>query len=273
METIDFKRLNDSISEELMKPIKCVYIDLPYIQDIYYGALVLMNDNEDVYNYIYNNTENYNNRIARTHSDSFPELNISENTLVEFMKENVRSVIIASPLTITYQTMEKFHSDIVEHNERVSTTPIKEVEYIINTYPLELGPVELYILKNRITHIDPSIKVGVTSIPLNQLSEETLKNPDIFFVYDFAQLTEDDSPGKEKFVNCFFSDKKIFSPRRVGNVELLKRIPDMTENEIAVMFAETAVLLNGFTEFTFLQTYIWTESKVKEIAAKYEQQR
>lgn len=255
--------LYKTMTDSMLKPIKSVYIDLPYIQDIYLGSLILQHLNENDYKYIYSRLGHYKKRWRLTHANYFPELNHSEENLISYMKrpENAGAIIFTSPMTSLFLNLTNFHRDMVDHTRKVSPEneqPI--IRYVINVYPLNPSDKELKVLNDRIKMIAPNIIVGFVKKPLKELQPSLFTDNQIWFVYDFTQLTDLDTPAGNHFFQLdSFANCMVFSPKRMGNPLLEDEFDNLTPKELEQLCIDTATVLNVYSDFFFLDIDLKTE--------------
>lgn len=255
--------LGKTLSDNMLKPITSVYIDLPYIQDVYLGSLILQHFNEKDYKYIYSQLDSYKKRWKLTHTDYFPELNCSEEKLVEYMKtqENAGPIIATSPMTSLFFHLQNFHLDMVNHTKKVSQTneyPI--IRYIVNVYPLNPTDKDLRVLHDRIKLIAPNIVVGFVKKPIKEIQPTLFTDNQIWFIYDFSPFIDLESPAGNHFFQLdSFSNCMVFSPKRMGNPALEDEFDRLTQKEIDQLCIDTATVLNLYSDFFFLDIDIKTE--------------
>lgn len=255
--------LQKTMNDTMLKPIKSIYIDLPYIQDIYLGSLILQHFNEKDYKHIYSQLETYKKRWTLTHVDHFPELNCTEDKLMEYMKSpaNAGPILQVSPMTSLFLNLPKFHADVVEHTKRVSPdNELPIIRYVVNVYPLNPSDKELSILNERIKMIAPNIIVGFIKKPLKEVQPTLFTDNQIWFIYDFSQLMNLDTPAGhhffqlESFTNCL-----VFSPKRMCNPLLEDEFDRLTPKELNQLCIDTAMVLNLYSDFFFLDIDIQSE--------------
>lgn len=246
------------LSDKLMRPISSVYIDLPYIQDVYLGALMLMNWDKDRYNYIFSRIPEYTKRLKLTHAEYFPDLKVTEEQLLAFMRdpENTKKIMRISPMTSLFPHLPRIHREAMSHTDKC--LPVGEevrIRYLINTYPLSLNKEEREFLrwKFRAMCNDSSLEIGIIEKPLNHLSDSFFEDTQIWFMYDMSPMIDQASPVGNHFAEKWtFRNDLMFAPQRIGNLLILAKLHEMTEKEIREMLIDTALGFNLYTDFFYL---------------------
>lgn len=259
-DTSTHKDFINALNEDMMRPIKMVYIDLPYIQDIFLGSILLDNFKEECYNHIIDCLPKYNERYSLMHTDHFPKLNYTEDELYSYLKNssNVEKILKTAPVTEIFLHLPELHKNILEHNEKVLLDEKQEkIKYIVNTYPLKLTTEQMSIIKDRLQFVSTEITVGVVSAPINKLPSTIYTDADIWFVYDISGLFDKETVGGKQFLDSLsLRNSVVYSPQRIGNSSVLDDLPFMKEDDINTVFADTAFVLNLYTEFNYLNSKI-----------------
>ncbi len=260
---INSDNLQYNLTQNMLKPIKSVYIDLPYIQDVYLGALILEHMNEKDYKYIYSRIPEYKKRWKLTHADYFPELNYTEEQLLRYMKnqDNAKNILLVSPMTSLFRHLPDFHQDMTNHTKKVSASnELPIIRYVINVHPLNPTNEDLHIIHERIKSVAPNALVGFIKKSLGDVQPSLYTDNDIWFIYDMFPLMNVERPAGQHFAKHFsFRESLIFSPRRMGTPELLQEFDQFTEKELHTLSIQTATALNLYSDFYYLDIDIKTE--------------
>jgi hypothetical protein len=261
MTGIDLDFINKAVNKDFVRTIKKVYIDLAYIQDVYLGGILLKNLNEQAYNHIFSNLNAYNNRVTISRTQFFPDLNETEESILEYItdRENVSRIIAASPTTDIFDKLPEFHRENVERNRILAGDDHKDdtIEYVINHYPLELTTDEMLLIKTRMFEVTENPVVGFISTPLKHLPATTISRFDTFFIENISHVTDQDGQCyKHFFIDNLFRDKIVFTPRRINCPKLLETISVMSQEQIAEAIQNAGVICN------LLTTYIYTDIKI-----------
>ena len=133
-----FDDINQLLTKDLFSPIKQIYVEWSYLQDIYLGSLVNLCKSQDDYTYILNQISKYNDRILRGHASYFPKLKYTDSDLETYMNTKDTNLLIlgTSPMTNIFQNLKDLIDRILLRNSKLDhKEPLK---LIINTYPLIL---------------------------------------------------------------------------------------------------------------------------------------
>lgn len=252
-----------TINEKMLKPITSVYIDLPYIQDIYLGSLILQHFNEKEYSYIYSKLPEYLKRYKLSHADYFPQLGETEKDLLDYMKveKNSYPILMTSPMTSLYSNLALFHRDMTEHTRKVSSVnEIPIIRYLINVYPLSPDEKGLQTIVHRLKVLSPNIVIGFIRKPLSEIQPSLFTDNQIWFIYNLMPLMIPGTPAGDHFSKTFsFRESMIFSPKRVGHPDVLAEFDSYTEQEVSIAYIDTATVMNLYTDFYYLDIDVPTE--------------
>jgi len=156
----DAAKLNGMLMSDITKPVKTVYIDLQYLQDLYLGTMVLLtstiNPDKEKFNHIVSNISKYNSRVVYDHAGCFPDLHLTDESLREYMNDpQYRNVILcSSPATTLTLEFSKIHNFIRTRNVHHGYTG--PISYWINTFPITTCDENDHIvIKEKILYFDP----------------------------------------------------------------------------------------------------------------------
>ena len=250
----------NAFSKFYKTPIKRIYIDLPYIQDIYLGALLQLIKTEEEYNYIIKNIGNYNHRLKEDILFYFPKLNITRDMLNEYIsnKDNTLKLLAVSPYTNMFQNLKTLHANITGMNKIVSDIKVQSpITYIVNTYPLIL-PIELKrFLKSRFSYISEDMTFGTMSKPISIIDRDEFANNDLFLIYNIDNFVSEKSNHLDYFYKQLkYSQKYICSPKRIYNKELLDDVEFLNKEQVEKCMILTESLLGTCSEFSYLDPTI-----------------
>lgn len=241
-------------------PIKRIYIDLPYIQDIYLGALLQLIKTEEEYNYIIKNIGSYNHRLTNDILTYFPKLTISKEQIDSYIsnKDNLFKLLAVSPYTNMFQNLKLLHENISRMNKVVADMKsYPSITYTINTYPLVL-PLELKkFLKNRFSYISSNIIFGTMCKPISIISQDELVSNDLLLISNIDDFVSEHSNHLDYFYKQLkYSQKYICSPRRIYNKELLDEVHYLNKEQVEKCMILTESLLATCSEFSYLDPTI-----------------
>ena len=253
-------------SEQISKQIEYIYIDLTYLQDIYLGGILNLTEEKDVYSYILKQLKKYNLRIDNNYASYFPELNLTNEEIINYVsdKNNSKLLMIASPATDMYKYLGILHKKTLENNKckiGIKNT-IRKLTYIINTYPLILDNESMKFLKKRfiLSLHDPIINFGIISKPCNSLSIDTYKKFDKLYISDMSSFSDEESTGYQAlYKSGILFNSTIYTEPKITNPEVLKSLKEMDENKFMNMHYMTLLGLSIFTNIKYLRSQIWIE--------------
>lgn len=260
----DMSHITDEFTNAFNKfystPVERIYIDLPYIQDIYLGAVLQLRNDRDSYNYILKNIGNYNFRLKEDILFYFPELKISNDELNDYIlnEENTFKLLALSPYTNFFLNLKELHSNISGMNTVVADMKkYPSITYTINTYPLYLSMNMKKFLKARFSYISDNIIFGTMSMPVSAIDKDELVNNDLLLIRNIDDFVSEHSNHLDYFYRQFkYSQKHICTPKRIYNKELLDEIHTLSEEQIDKCMVLTESLLATCSEFTYLDPTI-----------------
>lgn len=250
---------------EATRQISSIYIELPYLLDVYLGGLLWMTkDDPKAYQYILNRLSDYNNRIQVEHAPYFSELGITEEQLLELLKdpEQAEFRMMTAPPTTMWKDLREIHQGIVTENkmrESLNVSPVTTLTYVINTYPLVLSVEAAKKLKSRLILglKETSINFGVISVPGHELEEKHYKEFDHWFIYHFYNWSEHpESNGAKALMDLRMVKAELFAPPRVSDPEVVKLLPTYTLDDYAILEKNSLAALNAFASFQYYRSKI-----------------
>lgn len=250
-----YKGYSDSISGQ----IENIYIDLTYLNDIYLGGILSYTQDKDVYQYILSCMDRYNNRCTDEYIEYFPDLNLNETELNEYIKNNSKLLIKISPPTIMYKFLPNIHNGhLLDNKYKVGLKePVRKITYVINTYPLVLDEEDMKFLKKKFIYTikDSLINFGVISKPSNNLSINTYKKFNIWYLSNLESWSNKDSNGYlALYKNLLLRNSKIYIEPRIYNKEILSKMNELTERDFKSIEQSTILNLNCFADVNYLRS-------------------
>lgn len=241
------------------KQVRGIYLDLPILQDIYFGAMYLdMCDNEEKYKSIKDALPRYNARLTQTHVEYFDWYTKDENALLSYMKDksHVSSIMHTSPFTTFAIELGMMHKDALEENAAtvsVDVDAVRCIHYYINTYPLELTKEEMVELKFRLTHIlnDNEVTLSVLSMPWYELDTKYYNKINKWFFYDFYEVMKHpDSPfAIEMFRNLRFRDNEVCAEPRIVAEDLVPKIHTLSSDDLSKIERSMHIFMSALADF------------------------
>lgn len=257
--------VSNFVAKEEFTPIKQIYVEWSYLQDIYIGALISLCKNQDDYNYILNNLEKYNDRVLRDHSLYFPKLNINEEQLETFIKnpKNSKLLLYRSPLTNIFTNLKELVLFVYNKNHKLGED--EPITIILNIYPLPITDEFKLYIKHVKDYLHSFVKVGIVSAPIQMLNISTLLTSDILLIDRFDYFLKDE---KSETCQAFFDDpypkffdKTIITPKVIDNKKIIDNILNLSKEQIEKIFETTEELCGIGCNFKFINPIIYKKNK------------
>lgn len=248
-------------SESVSKQIEYVYMDLTYLQDIYLGGILNMTGDDEVYPYILSMMDRYNERCTDNYLSYFPDLNIKEEDLFNYVRANSKLLLRTSPPTNVLKHMYQIHRNYLMDNKYKigMNDPIRKLTYIINTYPLSLEKEDMLFLKQRVIDVikDPVINFGVISKPSNGLSMDTYKKFNVWYISDLGSWSNVNCNAyKAMYVSLYLRNSTVYMEPRITNPEILDNLSKLTEDGLRSLEQNTILSLNCFADVNYLRSSV-----------------
>ena len=248
------KRNNEKEFEDMMTPIKRVYIDIEFLQDFRLGALIKLIKTDVEYQYIREKIPIYSASHGEPVTKFFPDLGFKEEQIDEYMKDESHweGLAMDSPFYENVKAICVFIGEYLKHNVRVGYN--KPIDVYIGCTDL------LYCIQARrrlaVILMDLLDSVNLVFIPtsLYEFEEVAIDDYDVYMVASPNKLINNEKLVK-KFEKMEMSNKTV-----IGLLEL-----DTTEEELkdAGMSADdafeaTVEFCNMFVKFAFAKRIILT---------------
>ena len=187
-----FDEVGKNYFDQDSKPVTRVYVDLEYIQDLRFGALLYGIQVEAEMKYIHSSLKKYNNRVEIATAKYFPVLGKTDAELDKLLHtETVKDrICFIAPFTSVYYNMMEAIDMFKLHNKRMLDTEVP-MKLVINCADIEY-PEELKKHLCAVIHHQLDIDVEFQSIPRYEMEFTDYKQFDLLFLYDYG-----------KFVNAF----------------------------------------------------------------------
>lgn len=238
-----------SFFDNVLKPIRVIYMDMELIQDLKLGSLLTFVTMKEEIEYIQHRIPIYNARLDDDCGKYFPLLKISEKEIIERMRDPkyMDVVCTVAPFGSTYQELVRLLNGIAQHNDM--TTSYLPVKILINvadlTYPKLLQLQFIESLKTSLKNIEVIFTAN------KRYDDDLYTSCDILLLYDLATFVK---PGTNTsnlmFKSGKFIDSKIFSPKRIGpGLEIpedKKEIAFKTTQTWLEMFCDVFVYMSNF---------------------------
>ena len=245
-----------ALSASLFATVNEFYIDWQYFQDLRLGAIllhVLRRQDEQLYRAVMARIPEYNRRVSRGHAEYFPEVELTDEYLEQFIADPVNTEILlrTSPYTDVHHNFSGFVGKIAEHIERFGASSTQsQLVYYVNMFPLTLTPSLQQLVKSRIRYFDENAKVGLIHKPITDLNPDTYKKFRIAFIYDFIEFVREGTASHTAFFTYQFLKSFVLTPKR------LEHPGDIPEEARPKVFEDTAAAMNALCEFSYFNSHI-----------------
>lgn len=230
--------------------IEKIYVDLEYLQDFKFGALLSTITTKKELEYVYHKLKDYNSRFDESISKYFPVLKVSEEQISEIMQNGDLSKFIKTPWTSTFYDFMIITRFISHQNRAMSTTPIV-LEFNINIADVEY-PIELEnMLKIHLSETFGDVRVNFYHNKRYEQNLEFYLQQDVLFLKDMEQFVKEGTPTSIAFVSeGRFFNKKIFAKPQI-NPEL-----NLTKSQYNDALNATQIQLDVYCDFAYIQSLI-----------------
>lgn len=260
------------------KVTKSVYVDISMVLDIHLGALLwITRESKDAFSHIVNQLDIYTCRIFDKHAEYFPELKISEQQLLDYIKDprNTLNILASAPPTDLWKDILQTHLESIKMNRIVKENDVEPIKYIINMHPLPCTEQMLKVLKIKFMKglFDDKIVFGGFSTEYDKLAIEQVIGHDYIYTYRFGQWFENiDAEKLEMYMSGPLIKSKIKSPPLLTNKDILDSYSNYTNPEIIEILENTAMYYNLFTNFQYVKLDIPSFAELKMLDKKDENQ-
>lgn len=261
--------------EEMLSPVKKIYIDVEYIQDLLVGALLLLwrqTKSELDYKYFIDQLSLYNNRLTFDTMHYFPKWNnriATNESLHAFIRDekNIRDLLLNAPYTDIACRLKEHHDLYKEQNNRLGDLHVRPILYNINVYPLPLTDdvVQFFTFRMKALIDDSSALINVLSKPIQTLDTAFFKDTHTSYMYRFTDMTTQEySPCYLAYYHhLIFKNATVATPFRITLKESLKDdlVYQYTQRQLEESCSATLLTMSVFSEFKFLNPKILVKSE------------
>ena len=169
----EFLSAEETIFKADHKPIKRIYIDLEYMQDLRFGALLNLLTVKEEFSYVIHNLEKYNRRYDRHIGKYFKALKISDEDIDKALQNPTfrDKVCVTAPFTSVYYRLFAIIAAAKNHTKAIEDRP-SPIELIINcsdvVYPQILQNKLCYTLAKQLDVSPRFIQTKRYSLPDNE---------------------------------------------------------------------------------------------------------
>ena len=248
-----FDEVGKSYFENDTKPVTRVYVDLEYIQDLRFGALLYGITVEQEMKYIHNRLDVYNNRYDRKICKYFPVLKKTEEDLNKLLSDPIAKdkICFLAPWTSVFFNLITLIMTYKHHNMRfLDVAPRMTV--VINVadvdYPIELRQ---YIETTLSEQWD--INVEVQQLPRYEGELSEYLQYDLLMLYDYGQFVN-------TFPSAFVGEGK-FSDIRIIAQPYIEEGLGHKEDDYEYVLTSTEKGMDIYCDFSFLRSNIVKDRK------------
>lgn len=246
-----FDDVGKSYFEAENKPVTRVYVDLEYIQDLHFGALLYGVTVDQEMKYIHNKLDNYNNRYDRAVAKYFPALKETDEDLDNLLRTPIvcDRICFLAPWTSVYFNMISILLYLKQHNRRVLEHDAK-MFLTINVSDVEY-PIELR--KHLEETLSKQLEMNVAVQQVERYSEQVSEylKYDLMFLYDYGQFVN-------TFPNQFVGEGKFSDIRVVAQPYIDLSLGHKPEDYEFVL-KSTEKGMDIYCDFSFLRSNIITD--------------
>lgn len=248
-----FDDVEQSYFNAELKPISKIYIDLEYMQDLMFGALLYGITVKEEMQYIHRRLKAYNDRMVRGCCRFFPALKKSDQELVELLhKPIVRDrICFLAPWTSVYYQLIDLIVEIKHHNQQITDNKIPitlTISVADIDYPIELQKHLSDTLMKQL-----GISVNIQQQNRYEGSVKEYLGYDILLLYDYGVFIN-------TFPSAFVGEGK-FSDTRIFAQPYIDESLGHKEDNYEVVLLSTEKGMDIYCDFAFLKSMIVLDSK------------
>lgn len=258
------------------RPKRAIYIDLPMLQDIYLGAILLMTqDSDTAFAHIVEQMSNYSYRPTQEYAKYFPELHLTDEEIFSFIKDekNVQKLLMFSPPTSMWEDLFNLHHLCIKENKAVEgifdQIDSDQMRYVINTYPLSLSTGMAKLLKSKLQiglRETSKIIFGYISKPWEELTSEIFENIDYVFSYTFANWFNDQKSSAFQILNQgTLKLAHVLAYPLITDPDMIRKFDYLSQAELNKMEAASRLICNLYCEMEFYRPKVTAFNKERMI--------
>jgi hypothetical protein len=226
----DQDNFNVEYLKDLTKVRKCVYLDLTYCIDLYVSFFIyyctILKPNEELFLHVKENLVKYDHRRDFEHAKYFPNFNISDEQVIEYLNdpEHQSKILHVGINTLVGRMLPDIHKHLRKLNSGLGY--YGPIEYWINTHPIQdLTNYSIELLKDRFLKIDPDNYI--TNITASKNFKEE----------DFSDLTAEERIALELDLSQIKNDPTLrialtHKPCRQISIKDLKKVDIFFLNDL-----------------------------------------
>ena len=248
-----FDDVGKAYFENDTKPVTRVYVDLEYIQDLRFGALLYGLTVKQEMDYIHSRLDQYNNRYDRAVCKYFPVLKKTEEELDTLLRTPIVKdrICFLAPWTSVYFHLLELITYFKRHNRRfLESAP--RMNLVINVSDIEY-PVELK------QHLEQMLSKQLDiNVEVHQLQRYTAELAE-YLQYDFMMLYD-----YGQFVNTFpaaFVGEGKFTDIRIVAQPYIEEGLGHKPEDYEFVLTSTEKGMDIYCDFSFLRSNITQDRK------------
>lgn len=248
-----FDEVGKNYFDQDSKPVTRVYVDLEYIQDLRFGALLYGLSIDMEMKYVHTCLKKYNNRLDFETAKYFPALHKTDEELDVKLKEGVSKdrICFIAPFTSVYYNLMEAIDMFKSHNKRMLETEVP-MKLTINCsdvdYPIELQHYLCDVLSHQL-----DIQVDFQQINRYEMDAKDYLSYDLLFLYDYG-----------KFVNSFptrFVGEGDFINTKIVAKPYIEAKLGFKPDRYDEVIASTERGMDIYCDFNFLKSEITLNGK------------
>lgn len=216
-----FSDVGSKIMQKEFKPIKRIYADMEFFQDLRFGALLTHVSSPKELEYVYSQLNVYNKRYDENTSRYFPRMNISDTVLDSDLNDPAKFKAIAtvSPMTSMFYNFNTLISMYVRSNKY--TIEGDDRIHIVISVGYQNYPNELLATFKKSMELQFPNKLDISFIKRSSRYSSNIDfftSMDVLFLYDFESFVNKSQEMAMAFASDgLFSEKHIFAKPQIND--------------------------------------------------------
>lgn len=247
----EFLSAEDMIFKSEHKPIKRIYVDLEYMQDLRLGALLSMLKVKEEFGYVNHNLPKYNSRYDRQIGKYFKALKISDADITKRMHDPIscEKICVISPFTSIYYRLFTIVAAARTHLKAIEDHPT-DIELVINCadvpYPEILQDRLCSTLAQQLAVAPRFTRTKRYSLPDNEYLTY-----DLLLLADYGEFIKQHAStliGTGRYTDTRIVAQPYIEDEILSKAEDPEHLLDYTEKSLGV-----------YCEFSYLRSEIWLD--------------
>ena len=248
------REMENKLSEDIilsdLRAIHSIYFDLPLLQEIRIGALLLLAKDEEEYNNILSRIPIY---LARVDTDICKYFNThyTDEEVHAFIKDpkNAEYLYKASPHTNLWFYLPTLFSSLVDNNRLIG----KQQQYTVyvNIHTTGYTPVVCKVMTRYFQRIGTNIAFKTIHKPFYELSQYTRLTPELYFMEDMGDIFDNikhPNTALDVYSQNAYDNKFVFGRKLITT--------DDVTADLETAFSKSKHFFNIFTNFNYIDIAI-----------------